>query len=230
MSKHLIHIFFLLLVIAKPYHAFTQTYEVGVTAGTSYYLGDLNPTTHFHEPQPAFGLFARYNVSNHISFRLNLNHGEISGSNEGTPYAVKGASPGAFDFSASITELSIQGEVNFLPFIAGDEDNRYTTYLFAGTGAFAFNSRVALPEKEEINEDSMDRKYRRLSYLIGLGFKFHVTDKLTGGLDWGLRNTTTNQLDSAPGVGNPKIDDWYSFAGLSLTIRIRDRSCAVCPY
>ena len=217
MSKILIHIAFLLLVIAKPYHAFTQTYEVGVTAGTSYYLGDLNPTTHFYEPQPAFGLFARYNASNHISFRLNVNHGEISGSDENTPYNVLDR-PQVFNFTASITELSVQGEVNFLPFIAGDKDKRYSPYIFAGSGGFSFNS------------NTMDRKFRRLSFLVGMGFKFHLTDKFTGGIDWGVRNTTTDQLDSAPGVGNPKIDDWYSFAGLSLTIRIRDRSCAVCPY
>ncbi len=215
MSKHLIHILFLLLVIAKPYHAFTQTYEIGVSGGTSYYLGDLNPTTHFHEPKPAFGLFGRYNVSNHISFRVNLKHGEISGTDEDTPYNINPHDD--FTFSTSITELSMQGEVNFLPFIAGDKENRYSPYIFAGTGGFTFNSLD-------------ERKYRRLSFLVGMGFKFHLTNKFTGGIDWGVRNTATDQLDSAPGTGNPKINDWYSFAGLSLTLRFRDPSCAVCPY
>lgn len=217
MSRYLSNLLFIPLVIALTSQSQAQTYEAGLMVGSSYYLGDFNPTTHFVNPEPVVGLFARYNLSNHIAFRAGLNHGIVTGSDADSPYSVTG--PGStFDFRTNITELSIIGEVNFLPFIAGDDDSRYTTFLFAGTGAFSFDN-------EHIN-----RKYRRLSYLFGVGLKFDFSDRLAGGIDWGLRQTATDKLDGAPEVGNPKNDDWYSFAGLSFIFRFRDRSGAICPY
>lgn len=221
--KHYISLvlIFILLSISKAGSA--QTYEAGLFLGGSTYIGDLNPydtpANLMRNPGHAFGGFVRYNHTQHLSLRLNINHGAVSGVPEDSPYELPDDRPDV-SFSTNITEMSLYGEVNFLPYSAGDPDSPYTTYIFGGTGGFLF--------KQPVTEDY---KMRRLSYVAGAGFKFFLTRQLSGGIHWGMRSTTTDQLDGIyEDSGNPKVNDWYSFAGFSLALRFRDRKSAVCPY
>ncbi len=217
--KQLLTLAMLMFVLLSSQRLAAQTYEAGLFAGGSTYIGDFNPYDKpadlRRNPGLSAGGFFRFNLSPHIAFRLNLLHGQISGTAEDSPYPLS-----LSQFESSVTELSAQAEVNFLAYTAGDRDSFFTPYLFGGTGGFVF----AHPSKDEI-------KLRRLSYLLGVGIKQHISSAITGGLEAGMRSTTTNQLDGIfPEEGNPKKNDWYSFAGLTLTIRFKDRSRAVCPY
>ncbi len=209
--------------LVKLSGGFAQTYEAGVFGGASNYLGDMNPyydpSSLIYKPGIAGGAFVRYNHTKHLSLRLSALHGEVSGAPDNVPDNYVAA--GIDRFRTSVTELSLKGEVNFLPYVAGDPSSLLTPFIFGGTGGFVF---------KDVDDSN---KFRRLSYIFGLGVKFHVTNAVSAGIDWGMRSTTTNKLD---GVyldyhgGNPKNDDWYSFSGINVTIRFKDRSSAVCPY
>ncbi len=219
MNRHKAFLVFAFLMINLS-GGFTQTYEVGIFGGASNYLGDMNPyynpSSLIYKPGLAGGLLARYNHTKHLSLRLSALYGEISGSYENVP---AGYIPGQQLFSTTVTELSLKGEVNFLPYVAGDPSSRFTPYIFGGSGGFVFNHA----------DDGY--KFRRLSYIFGLGVKLHVTKAVNAGVDWGMRSTTTNKLDGVyPVGGNPKNNDWYAFSGIHVTIRFKDRSSAVCPY
>lgn len=89
-----------------------------------------------------------------------------------------------------------------------------------------------------------------LSMPFGVGFKVSLNKYFGLGAEWGMRKTTTDYLDdvsktyyldsqanpNAPGLpasdptlshtagmqrGNSKNNDWYSFAGISLVVKIR---------
>lgn len=219
-----------------------QTFEAGIFGGTSYYMGDLNPepTSQFANAElPAFGIFTRYNYNNHIAFKAGLNHGTISGTDANSVYSIL---PGStYHFKTMITELALQAEVNFLPYVAGDPESLYTPYIFGGVSGFYFDStpkesdpagnlNVLTDDQHRHQHDAVGYSNISYAYLFGIGLKYHVTNQITGGIEWGLRHTFTNDLDEVHLNGNPKNKDWYSFAGLTFTIRFRDRSSAVCPY
>ncbi len=214
----------LLLLDVSPVKA--QTFEFGLFAGTSTYIGDYNP---YNEPSSLItkpgisgGVFARFNYTDHVALRLNAIYGQISGTADNTTYFIP---PAQQTFSTGVAELSLIGEINFLPYVAGDPDSKFSPYIFGGSGAVFFEDVYA-----------QEYKINRLGLILGLGFKYHITNKINGGVEWGMRATTTDELDgiyhtaNSPGVGNPKVNDWYSFAGLTFTIRIRDRCSVFCPY
>ena len=241
MIKHtvtgIIVILFLLTGAVKA-----QKYEAGVFGGTSYYLGDLNPDPmgQFANAEfPAYGLFGRMNFTEHLSARLGIHRGTISGTDADSPYAIL-SSGNTYIFETDITELALQGEVNFLPYTAGDVESLFTPYLFGGISGFYFSptaKKDAGTGPTEIEDDDkiaadIPEEYMSvdLSYLFGIGLKYHITRHITGGIEWGLRHTYSDYLDEVHLKGNPKKNDWYSFAGISFTFRFKDRSSAVCPY
>ncbi len=215
---------------------YSQTYDVGLFAGGSSYLGDLNP---YMKPadlsvniQPAMGGMLRYNHNLHVSARLNASFVQIKGSNENSPYSI--LPEGIFEFATNIYELSLQGEINFLPFFSGDVETRFTPYLFGGIGGMYFTSKVydnKVPIPGNTHFDNQDEKYRVYDYLglIGFGFKVNIANDFTAGLEWGLRSTNSHYLDEVRFKGNPKKKDWYTLFGLSLTYKFLDRSRPPCP-
>ena len=59
-NKVLTVLIFLVLSLVMPKNLKSQIMEVGVTGGTSYYIGDINPSKHFSQSQLAFGGAIRY--------------------------------------------------------------------------------------------------------------------------------------------------------------------------
>ena len=77
LSKH-VKIFCLLITIhLATKSVFSQENEFGVWAGTSVYLGDLNPTFSFKDARWASGAFFRYNINNRMAVRAELNYGYL---------------------------------------------------------------------------------------------------------------------------------------------------------
>ncbi|MFO7873469.1 MAG: DUF6089 family protein [Bacteroidales bacterium] len=224
-----------------------QKYEAGVFGGTSYYLGDLNPNPdrQFANAEfPAYGLFGRMNFTEHLSARLGIHRGTISGTDADSPYEILGPNT-TYHFETDITELALQGEVNFLPYTAGDVESLFTPYLFGGISGFLFSPTAKVDNGTNVNPisgnthwdpdeiaNNIPNEYSPfdISYLFGFGLKYHITKHINGGFEWGLRHTYSKYLDEVHLKGNPKKNDWYSFAGISFTFRFKDKSCAVCPY
>ena len=245
--KHIV-LFAFFFVLMMP-AALSQSYEVGVFGGGSYYSGDLNPGPEgqFRQTQPAFGGLVRYNFDKHLSVRITGLHGKVKGTDKNSTYAI--LPPGIADFysfESKITEVSMQGEVNFLPYIAGHEETLLTPYIFGGIGYFMFDTTTghgdgshwhpdetstepvpADPGEFDPPEDYSDFS---MSYIIGGGLKYHITEYIGGGLEWGLRYTGTDYIDHVRLKANPKQNDWYAFAGITITFRFRDSSRAICPY
>ena len=228
------------LIILVSSATYAQTYDAGVFAGGAFYLGDLNPymkpANLFINNQPAGGGILRYNHNQHVSARLNASFAMIKGSNENSPYNIVPAY--IFEFETNIYELSLQGEINFLPFISGDIETRFTPYLFGGIGGMYFDTKVDYDpitslriSKIEHFDGQDNQNYAKFNYLglFGFGFKFNIAEDFTAGIEWGFRSTNTHYLDEVRFKGNPESKDWYSLFGLSLTYKFLDRSRPPCP-
>lgn len=248
---------FLLLIVwlLNAYTVKGQIYEIGVSGGISAYMGDLNTHKIFNKIHGGSGIMVRYNHNQHISARLNAHYTRLRGNDlrGDQPYSIF---PGVkeFEFNTKLSELSFQTEINFLPFITGDIETRFSPYLFMGLGVIHFNptgktgANTGSPTKIDFDDPNIIQiwgnelkpgEFSNFSIIsiIGYGFKFNLSNNFMAGFEWGMRYAGapflngygTDYLDMVSLKGNPKNNDWYSVLGLTFTYKFLDRSCATCP-
>lgn len=191
-----------------------QRGEFGVIGGASYYIGDVNPGMPFSNSSPAYGLLYRYNFSQRWAARTNLWKGNLHSSD-----ITAGNSPEReWVFDATVYELSVLAEVNFLPYITGALNNIFSPYLFGGLAILLGNGT------------SNYGGYTLLSPAMpfGIGFKISLNKHFCLAGEWGYRKTLTDAIDNLPATwpndsqfSNKTTNDWYSFAGLTLTYSLR---------
>lgn len=249
MNKH-IKVVFIIIFVFLSNTSKAQIYEVGTFTGISAYRGDLNTEKVFNKIWVAGGGMIRYNHGQHVSLRLNASVTELRGSDlrGSQPYII--IPPGKqYEFETILYELSLQGEINFLPFITGDTDTRFTPYLFGGLGGIYFNPRAyrnANSQNPVLITDDIhwgtagepdDFSNFSIISLFGYGFKFNLSENFMAGIEWGMRyaglpftrSYGSDYLDMVSLRGNPKNNDWYSMLGLTFTYKFLDRSQPPCP-
>lgn len=252
----------------KPYS------EFGLTIGTTYYIGDLNPATQFYQSRLAGGLMYRRNINLRFAWRFNAIIGSLR--------AEDALSNNAFQinrnlsFRSHIAEFSGLLEFNFFPYEVGDDAYKFTPFVFGGLAIFNHNPKALLNDEwialQPLGTEGQgttaypDRRPYSLTNLaipFGVGIKWHFNRNIGFALEWGLRRTFTDYLDDVsttyanpaillaekgaaaailadrslkePGItnmgrqrGNSKTKDWYSYAGLTITFKIRGKE-EECP-
>lgn len=185
---------------------YSQTAEIGLFGGGSYYLGDINPGKPFSQIQPAFGFIGRYNFDTRWAIKTNVLLGTLKSDDATTGYNKERNSK----FNTSITEATVQMEVNFLDYFTGSTRTYFTPYLFGGASYFITNdvSSVGIP--------------------FGLGLKYSISKRVGFGAEWGIRKTFTDDIDGLGAtypdgqqLSNSKNNDWYSFAGVAITYKFK---------
>lgn len=194
----------------------TQTMEIGLFGGGSYYLGEMNPAFHFKKTQPAYGALVRLNINPRWAVKLSYYRGGIKGVDSLTGRLV----PNNYSFDATVNDISAIAEFNFWEYFTGSKKSFFSPYIFGGvTYFFSDNANgVAIP--------------------FGAGAKFSLSDRFALGAEWGMRKTFTDNLDgvnaseyqSGIDLGSDKTStwDWYNFFGLSVTYKINLRSKLKC--
>jgi hypothetical protein len=267
-------VLFLLFVLISP-SAFSQRSEVGVLGGVCYYLGDLNPSKHFGNSQPAFGVVYRYNLNLRWALKFNGIYGKMVGDD---------ASSVGFDkfrnlsFRSNVMDFSGQIELNFLPYFTGSQKYIFSPYIFTGIAVYTFNPQAEYQgewydlqplatEGQGTTAYPNRTTYNLTQFAIpfGMGVKVSLSKLFCLGAEWSMRKTFTDYLDDVsttyvdpvqleaekgpisaalsnrsltkpgdppiePGKerGNSSTKDWYSFAGITLTMKIvtkKDHGC-----
>ncbi len=193
-----------ILIIATHILAMGQYLEIGPVAGVSYYIGDINPSKHFSGVSPAFGLVARMNYTSRWTLKGAINIGKIKAS-DADYQAFYGRN---LSFESTLTEISAQVELNFLPYFTGSSKEFFTPYIFAGLSGFIFNPKAlyngSWVELQPLNTEGQDTKAypdrspyatAGIAFPFGLGMKLSLGKRWCIGLEWGLRKTFTDYLD-----------------------------------
>ncbi|MFH0866661.1 MAG: DUF6089 family protein [Bacteroidota bacterium] len=198
-------LFIVPLLLAFVINASAQRNELGVFLGTSYYLGDLNPSKHFLLTKPAGGIIYRYVFNPRWALRMNGLYGTV----EGDDAVAKFNEARNLRFKSHIFEMSAQLELNFLPYVTGNkEENYFSPYIFAGISVFSFNPKAEYEgtwwelkslctEGQGTSIESAPKPYSitNVSFPFGLGFKYSIGKNICIGAEWGLRKTVTDYLD-----------------------------------
>ena len=192
-------------------HVHAQVSELGLTAGVSYYIGDINPTRHYPtNTHLAGGIFYRYNIDQHYAVRVQGLFTKLeaydSDSNDSLQVLRN------LGFRTNLFEVAATLEINFLKYrgITKDSHN-WTPYIFFGLAYFHMNPQNLLDdtwydlqpmgtEGQGTSIGADPYKLDVMSIPFGAGFKFALTDKLDLGLEWGLRRTYTDYLDDVSGL------------------------------
>lgn len=197
--------------------------ELGGTAGVSYYFGELNPpaTGQFRFVHPAFGMLLRRNYNSRFALKSTLIYGNLSGSDARAGISTFEKNRN-LAFKSMLVELSGHIEFMFYEFKVKDLNPYYSPYVFAGLSVFYFNPRPKIPEKP----------YSPVTpaFPFGAGVKLKFSHRLLMGLEWGFRRTFTDYIDDISTVyptgyqrGDSKNKDWFSFAGITLSVRIGEK-------
>lgn len=212
--------------------------ELGLFAGTSYYIGDLNPQIHFKEVfVPALGIFFRRNFNKRYALRFGLNYGELGANDQDIdlPYNKFRGS----HFHSTIWDLSASLEFNFFPYsLENTPHENFTPYVYIGPSFFSSsittNRRVKFGNSAKIEEDY---KISGLAINFGLGIKWSITNSINMTLEWGMRKTFTDELDGQIETSdnyfqsyNPDNKDWYNFSGITLSFKLPKKTAKCAAY
>ena len=190
-------IFSLLFTIAN--RSFPQTFEVGLSGGDSYYLGDLNPGKHFQYPQLAYGMLIRYNFDSRWTVKLSGSRGVVKG-NSATSTFLPG---NKLTFESPITDISGMVEFNFFDYFTGSDRDYFTPYIYAGFGVFWFNPKSDGQVLRSLGTEGQNvgfqgrRPYSTLSVSIpfGLGVKYSLSKRFCIAAFWEMHKTFTDYID-----------------------------------
>ncbi len=211
MSFNLKYIIIVILLFALNIRGLSQSkkrhfkqHEAGLFIGGSYYIGDLNPRTHFNLTQPAIGVFYRFTPNYRYAFRVGFNYGTILGDDSQSDNADQ--LQRNLNFKSTIYELNALAEFNFLEYRISNDKYRFTTFLFLGLDVFKFNPRAQIGNKwvdlAPLKTEGQSKKYSTVQVGIpfGIGTKINVSKQVGIGLEWGPRKTFTDYLDDVSGT------------------------------
>lgn len=203
----------------------SQTLEVGVGGGVTYYIGDLNPAVPFLDIQPAYGLSVRYSNSTRWAYKATVNSGNIS-SKARFPrnIAVEGAG-----FNKPFQELTLTAEFNFFDYFTGSERSYVSPFLFGGIGVARVPITIFAVDAIFQLIDPVTTNRIEPVVVFGAGVKYSLTKRLGLSAEWGMRRMFTDRLDHHPDIrfndfepwDDAGTTDWYSFAGITLTYLFR---------
>ncbi len=213
-------LFFISYLIIFQLNSSAQTkYEIGLFAGTSYYMGEINPSRQFYAPSPAAGAMFKWSLNKRDALRFHAYYGHFRGSDR--DFNNQFQQNRNASFSASLLDINAIYEYNFLPFQFNAHKRTFSPFLFVGLGY-------------EFILQSQNNIGSHFAVPFGVGIKYFVSKKVTVGAEWSFRKTFRDNIDGLENPGETKYKssisntDWYSFAGFFITFRLFDHS-GDCP-
>ena len=229
---------FLILTTVLSVHS--QTYEVGIMAGGSNYIGDVGNTAYINPNNLALGGILKWNRSPRHSFRASFLYAKIEGDDAESKNSRRQQRD--YSFQNSIKEASIGLEYTFWDYDVHSGKSISTPYLYTGLTSFIYDAAGRLdkgdgtgindsnPKKESV-ETGID-----IAIPMVLGYKARLTQYAFIGFEIGARYTFSDNLDNSNRAtkknpnprgqfGNINSDDWYVFTGITLTFAFGRLPC-----
>lgn len=200
-----------------------QLIEFGGGIGATSYAGDLSRGIKMANQNVGFQFHYRMNLSKIVSTKFSTTFGKLSASDDSPidPAAdLRQAS-----FSRSIMEGAAVFEYHFLDYKNEKSHVRWSPYFFAGFGFFKIFG--VDPEVDEFSNIQPVLPF-------GLGFKHLVGKRFSIDLELGARKIFFDTIDGVSDgdifdknyqYGNPNDQDWYHYAGISLSYILYNIPC-----
>ncbi|WP_051568246.1 type IX secretion system protein PorG [Crocinitomix catalasitica] len=206
--------FFLLCCLLISQFSFSQgfktAFEFGFFGGGTYYIGDLNPSTHFKYSKPAVGMIFRYNLTTRYSMRLTANMGDLYAADaySDDPYAQQRN----LDFKSRLYEIAFGMEFDFFKYRINDMEYPITPYFFYQFAYARINPMTnfngvdyelqPLGTEGQGSALSDNKKLYNLNQFtipLGIGLKFNLRSRIAMSFEYSVRKTFTDYIDDVSG-------------------------------
>ena len=198
-------LFTLLSILSFP--VFSQKgYEVGVLAGASWYVGDLNPNYGLKTPEPTLQLLGRYNFNTRTSLRMDIAAGRLAGRDSLSENPFQQARN--LSFRSEYIESSINLEFNFFNYVHGSRNQYFTPYIYGGFGFVYNNPKAKLNDEwyglRDLGTEGqrIGDEYSRIAPMLsyGMGFKMDFNYEWSLNVELAARQMFSDYLDDVSTV------------------------------
>ncbi|WP_304062257.1 DUF6089 family protein [Pedobacter glucosidilyticus] len=185
----------------STFKLFSQTWELGISAGGMAYQGDLNQHKFYKFNNLGLGGSVKRNFDGYWSLKFSILSGRISANDAQSNFEQDRERN--LNFFSNITEGSLLVEFNFFDYGFNFGQSRITPFIFSGVSAFAFNPKTTLNGREVelklFNTEGQpgDVAYKTIATAIplGAGVKYRINEKLNIAAEFGFRKANTDYLD-----------------------------------
>ncbi len=218
-------LFLIILFFSLNIHA-QNVPEIGITAGTTQYMGDINTDNPFFMPSPSAGAVFVLNLNQRTGIKTNVSYFSLKASGRDYKNQLK-------SFNNSYLNYNITYFVNFLEYDFSLNKHNFTPYFSLGLGY----SRIFTPEGGAESH---------INIPLGPGIKYLIKNKVSIGFEYNLFRAFSDQVDGGSmqdygdflaSQDNPAQDlpisnianrDWYSYLSLVITFKFINFA-ADCP-
>lgn len=203
--------------------------DIGVFGGAGTYFGDMTKIDLQKSINPAYGGFVRFNFNPRYALRFNVINGTIGA--EGEFDYQPNPLDKFWSFNKNVLDISMNFEWNYLKYIVGDKDTRWTTFLYGGVGMQTYKYNIVTLNSQ------IDGSEITPTIPFGLGVKYNLSKRWGIGFEGGLRKTFSDKLDNlddplsylntnvTPNVQVKFTDqlhnnDWTSYVGIHLVYKL----------
>jgi hypothetical protein len=216
--KRLVMFSVLLLVIGTV--DAQESAEVGLVGAVSHYYGDITNQKMKQSVAPLMGLFYLRNLNTRFAIKTGLYYGQLK-------------SDGTFNeqqttFSKRIAEFSVQLQVNYLDYILGNDNYKFSPYLALGVGTLYFDNDK---ESGVVNGVWRSSNGNNITAFIPLsfGFNYSLSPKWGIGAEINVQKTFSDEIDHQQGnkmykdplnleaTSNVHNNDWISWLGIHIS-------------
>ncbi|MEO0897756.1 MAG: DUF6089 family protein [Bacteroidota bacterium] len=225
--RYLALIVFLITLIASTNAQFRYSYlRVGVSGGSTNYLGDLDNDFTFQYSKPAVGIDASFKFNPLMSARVSFMRGWAGAADSTSNDLARNRRN--LHFRTPITEISGQLVIDFIAHERGFRRRpAYVPYVTGGIAVFSFNPQAEingqLVELQPIGTEGQfitngSRTYpepyalRQISFPMGAGVRIALAEQWDLELETGFRKTFTDYLDDVSGE-YPIASELFEAAG-----------------
>ena len=217
--------------------------EIGITAGTFIYQGDLTPSQlgSYRTMRPGLSIYVNRIVSRMFSLRTNLSFGKLKGDDAKYP-VPEYRQQRNFNFKSPVMEISEVLVADLLKNNVVRQSSGLSPYLFAGVGfSFLkirrdwsrFNAEYFSAESGTLAGLATDAQHS-LPKLIpvlpaGVGISYAVSQKISISAETSYRFTFTDYLDGFSEAADPSKKDSYHSHSVGIIYRFVKKSSLKCP-
>ena len=193
-----IFFFFSLLVMAQHTELSENKGEVGLLAGLASFQGDIAPDVQVYYRN--YGAFVKRQLNNYVGIRFNVEMQKFA-SHDMLSLDYYALMRNA-NFQINTIEASAMGEFNFLNYISGSRNKKFTPYVGFGVGYLYIldtirnnNTSVVTLSASDLLNAKQKRPALNLTFPLNLGFKFNVYRRFNILAEATYRYTSTDKLD-----------------------------------
>lgn len=196
-----------LVIVVLSIPAIAQ-HEIGVSIGTTHFLGDLGggPGTgtiflkdiDLKATRHGVGVFYRYNFAKVLAVRAELLHGMLYGNDAYSEEASRFSRQ--LQSNSSVFDLTAQLEIHFIPLQFCSGKARFSPYVAAGVGVAMVNPQIISNSSKGIPASEIQYIRNDKPFVfnipISAGVKYKLKKNIVLGLEASYRLAFSDQLDA----------------------------------